>query len=433
MSTGTSTGKVSSKNVKLITQSDQGGRPDGVQLMVHRGYAYIAHIFSNGVSVMDVRDPRNPKPVNFLPAFGKNWNIHLQTHEDLLFVIDEFNFYANEAFSKEESYYTQSVEDSIKQAGANVFGQRGVDYSAGFRVYDISKPDQPRQIGQFQIEGLGCHRLWYVGGRYAYVSALLDGYSDHIFMIVDVSDPTRPFEVSRWWLPGQWSAGGEQPTWGKGDRVALHHAIVARDIAYGSWRDGGLTLIDVSDAAKPRLLSHLNLHPPFGGGTHTAVPLTDRVPAAHGGTKDYVMVLDEAIADNCADQVKYIWSVDVRDKTKPVTVATFPTPTEQDYCSLGGHFGPHNLHENRPGSFQSSELMFATYQNAGVRIFNTRDPMRPEEVGYYVPSGDIENWLDTRPNRPRVAHSADVFVDAQGLIYVTDFNAGLHILEYTGA
>ena len=68
MSTSTSTGKVLSKNVKLITQSDQGGRPDGVQLMVHRGYAYIAHIFSNGVSVMDVRDPKNPKPVNFIPA-----------------------------------------------------------------------------------------------------------------------------------------------------------------------------------------------------------------------------------------------------------------------------------------------------------------------------------------------------------------------------
>jgi hypothetical protein len=26
--------------------------------------------------------------------------------------------------------------------------------------------------------------------------------------------------------------------------------------------------------------------------------------------------------------------------------------------------GPHNLHENRPGSFVSSELIFAIYQNA---------------------------------------------------------------------
>lgn len=59
-----------------------------------------------------------------------------------------------------------------------------------------------------------------------------------------------------------------------------------------------------------RLLAHRNWHPPFGGGTHTAVPLTDRVPAP----KDYVIVADEAIADNCADQVKYVWVVDVRDK-----------------------------------------------------------------------------------------------------------------------
>jgi hypothetical protein len=425
----TTSSRVLSKNIDLISRSDQGGRPDGVQIMVHRGYAYIAHVFSNGFSVLDVRDPKNPKPAAFVPAFGKNWNIHLQTHEDLLFVIDEFNFYAAEAFAHEESYYTQSVEESIKKAGSNPFGQRGVDYSAGFRVYDISKPETPRQIGQFSIEGYGCHRIWYSGGKYAYVSALLDGYTDHIFMIVDVSDPTRPTEVSRWHLPGMWSAGGDQPAWQKGDRVALHHAIVANDIAYGSWRDGGLTLSDVSDTAHPRLLAHRNWHPPFGGGTHTAVPLTDRVPVP----KDYVIVADEAIADNCADQVKYVWVVDVRDKTNPVTVATFPTPSEQEYCSLGGHFGPHNLHENRPGSFQSSDIMFATYQNAGVRVFDTRNLLQPLEVGYYVPSGDIDTWVDTRPDRPRVAHSADVFVDAQGIMYVTDFNAGLHILEYKGA
>ena len=32
-----------SRNMRLIGHSDQGGRPDGVQLMVHRGFAYIGH------------------------------------------------------------------------------------------------------------------------------------------------------------------------------------------------------------------------------------------------------------------------------------------------------------------------------------------------------------------------------------------------------
>ena len=33
-----------SRNMRLIGHSDQGGRPDGVQLMVHRGFAYIGHM-----------------------------------------------------------------------------------------------------------------------------------------------------------------------------------------------------------------------------------------------------------------------------------------------------------------------------------------------------------------------------------------------------
>ncbi len=44
-----------SRNMRLIGHSDQGGRPDGVQLMVHRGFAYIGHMVSQGFSVVDVR------------------------------------------------------------------------------------------------------------------------------------------------------------------------------------------------------------------------------------------------------------------------------------------------------------------------------------------------------------------------------------------
>ena len=42
-------------------------------------------------------------------------------------------------------------------------------------------------------------------------------------------------------------------------------------------------------------------------------------------------------------------------------IASFPEPAEADYCAKGGNFGPHTLHENRPGAFQSSKLVFATY------------------------------------------------------------------------
>ena len=51
------------RNMRLVGHCDQGGRPDGVQIMVHRGYAYIGHMFSKGFSVIDVRDPKNPRAV----------------------------------------------------------------------------------------------------------------------------------------------------------------------------------------------------------------------------------------------------------------------------------------------------------------------------------------------------------------------------------
>jgi hypothetical protein len=46
--------------------------------------------------------------------------------------------------------------------------------------------------------------------------------------------------------------------------------------------------------------------------------------------------------------------VDVRAPENPVPIATLPTPTDRDFCA-SGTFGPHNLHENRPGSFRSEE------------------------------------------------------------------------------
>ena len=40
--------------------------------------------------------------------------------------------------------------------------------------------------------------------------------------------------------------------------------------------------------------------------------------------------------------------------------------------------------------------------------------------------------VDPRPNIGLDAKSADIFVTKEGLIYVTDWNAGLNVLEYKG-
>ncbi|ACS84996.1 LVIVD repeat-containing protein [Musicola paradisiaca] len=405
-----------SRNMRLIGYSDQGGRPDGVQVMVHRGYAYIGHMVSQGVSIVDVRDPKNPKPAGFIAAPPGTWNIHLQTHDDLLLVVNARDLFADARFAEEKVYYTRSVADTVSTR------QQDKTWSAGLRIFDISTPHRPQEISFLPLDGIGIHRIWYVGGRWAYVSALLDGYSDYIFLTIDLADPRRPEVAGRYWLPGMYTAGGEQPGWPEGKRYALHHAIVSGDTAYGSWRDGGLTLLDVSDRTQPTLISHRNWSPPFGGGTHTALPLPDR---------DLLIVLDEAVLDNQEDGEKLIWVFDIRSPANPVSIATFPQPHETDYVKKGAHFGPHNLHENRPGSFISSSLIFATYQNAGVRAYDISNPYRPKETGALVPAAP-ERMVDQRPGRPRVIQSCDVFVDAQGIIYSTDYNAGLSIIEYRG-
>jgi len=402
------------RNVEFVGHTDQGGRGDGVQVMVAGGHAYVGTRVSRGIMVTDVRDPRHPKPVNFVATHPKSVCMHLQTAENLLLHIQEADQRA--LLSAQEYYGGSNKVDSSR------FGKRGEDFAAGMTVYDISDAANPRKIGFLEVEGLGCHRIWWAGGRYAYASALLDGFTDHILIVIDMADPTKPREVGRWWIPGMNAAAGETPTWK--NRHALHHAIVVDDFAYGSWRDGGLTILDVKDKSAPKLIAHRNWCPPYGGGTHNAVPLHDR---------NLLVVADEAVLNvDVEGQLKRTWVFDIREKSNPVSIATMPTPADQDYVKMGGQFGPHNLHENRPGSFQSSTTIFATWQSAGLRVFDISDPYRPQEAGYFVPPQPAK-WAEPMRGRAKMRHTADLFVAQDGLVYLTDYDGGLYIVQWKGA
>ena len=403
----------SCRGFEWVAHTDLGGRGHSDQVMVADGFAYIGHSKTRGTSVVDVRDPRVPVVTGLLPHHAGSWAIHLQTAENLLLVAEAFDFRA--AMSDEE-YYLRSVGGFHSER----YGARGRDFSAGMRVYDISTPGQPREIGFMEVPGLGIHRLWWTGGRYAYASALLDGFTDYTLVIIDMADPTRPQIVGQWWLPGM--KAGEQAQALPRGRVGLHHAVVEQDVAYGCWRDGGVTLIDVRDKGAPRLIAHRNWSPPFDGGTHSALPLPDR---------NLLVVADEAVRPYGVQQLKPIWVFDIRELTNPVSIATFPVPDDLDYAAIGGNFGPHNLHENRPGTFRSSTTVFATYQSAGLRVFDLSDPYRPQEKGWFVPPTP-RRWMEPLRGRPKVRHSSDVLVDANGLCYLTDYDAGLYIVEWKG-
>jgi hypothetical protein len=153
------------RGMRLLGYCDQGGRPDGVQLMVHRGYGYVGHMFSKGFSVIDVRDPRNPRAAGYVAAPPNTWNIHLQTHDDLLLVIHAKDMFAAAEFADEHAYYKGQLGTVVGTAEAKPRAAR--DWTAGMAVFDISRPAEPRRIGFMPVEGGGIHRIWYTGGRWA--------------------------------------------------------------------------------------------------------------------------------------------------------------------------------------------------------------------------------------------------------------------------
>src|SRR6202050_3529726 len=99
-------------NVVFLGRSDQGGRGDGVQVMVHRGYAYVGHGFSNGITVIDVRDPKNTKTANFLPSPPKTRALHWQTHDDLLVCVNAPSMWNMQIDPK--AYFSGSPADLLK-------------------------------------------------------------------------------------------------------------------------------------------------------------------------------------------------------------------------------------------------------------------------------------------------------------------------------
>jgi hypothetical protein len=303
---------------------------------------------------------------------------------------------------------------------------------AGFDVFDISKPEQPRLLSHFDASGpwsRGVHAVWFVDGKTVHMAAGAADFQptnpkdDQIYRIVDISNPTQPQEKGRWWYPGTRVGDSAPPpkrlpaNFDTGFRAHNTNVFPQRpDRAYLGYIDGGAIVLDIADPSAIKLVSHWNHSPPFNGFTHTLLPLFDR---------NLWIVSDECVQDNGADWPKLVWVVDSRCDSNPLPIGTFPAPPYDTFAKRGGRFGAHNLHENLPlpCSFQSDTLFIGTFFNAGVRAYDTTNPYQVEEVAYYVPP--------TPALSPRGAVQLnDVYVDERRIIYTMDrFTGGLYILE----
>ena len=364
----------------LIGHSDLDGFGDGMQLMRSGDALYVGHFGPSrmGTSIIDVSDPEDLVMV-------RQWEAPDNSHTHKVQVADGLLLTNHERFRSDDPW------------------------SAGLAVYDLADPFDPKSIGFWESTGNGVHRIVYEGGRYAYLSATPDGFTGRIWVVIDLVDPEHPTEVGRWWWPGQWAAGGEEPSWPEGQDWKTHHAMVHGDRAYVGLWDGGMVILDIADLARPEVVSHLNWDE--GGGTHTCLPL----PGRH-----LVAVTDEATTDRCEGPPHRVRVIDTTDEANPSVLAVCPEP-EGDFCDRGLRFGAHCLHENRPDSYRSEELLFVTYFNAGVRVYDITDPGAPVEIAWYVP--------ECPPGQEAIQVN-DVWVGEDHLVYITDrVGGGEYILE----
>jgi hypothetical protein len=354
--------------------------PGGGQVVVRKDIAYVGHVNPpNGTSIIDVSDPRKPREL------------------------------AHMSVPKGTLSHKVRVEHDVMLVNREVFpiGRIDPEFKGGLEVFDVSNPARPTRITTWPARGM--HRFTF-DGRYVYGSPEFDGYVGNVVSIIDFQDPARPQEVGRWWMPGQWIAGGEKPTW-EGTAHRCHHPIRAGNRLYTSYWHGGFVILDIDDMTTPKFISGLDWSPPFPWPTHTALP----VPYLVRGRR-IMLVADEDVVRLEMSSPAFLWIVDITDETKPVPFASFQV-AEEDGSPKVDYTGMHQFCEE----VRSTEIPIAWFAH-GLRIVDIANPHAPREVASFMP--------DVLAGATRV-QSNDVCYDERGLIYLIDRGRGLHILERT--
>lgn len=374
--------------------------PGGGQVVVDRGHAFIGHLRPpSGTTIVDVKDPSKPRIVGAVEVPANMHSHKVRVMGDLMLVNQELNRAepVKAPIGKPIDAIVRETKDA-SEAG----------FQGGLRIYDIADRTRPKPIGLYPSYGV--HRF-DSDTRYAYISSEEEGFLGDIVVILDLIDPTQPRVVARWWMEGQWLAGGETPTW-PGRRHRCHHPLRYGDRLYVSYWHGGFVILDVSELSRPKLVSGLDWSPPYPCPTHTALP----IPQTIMGRK-VLVVTDEEVADRLAPSPNaFLWIVDITDETRPVPISTFRVPHDLPFdreCWFGAH---------QPQEIVDGNVLCVTWFAGGLRAVDISDVYRPTEIGSFMPT----------PYGSHPVQSNDVFFERErGLIYVIDRFRGLDILEFT--
>lgn len=407
-------GKAFSKGFEMVGYTDLQGRP-GFKMALHRvpanattgagerWYLYTAQFWCSGFSIVEVTDPSAPRFVRYVEGTPNTWTLQVQIADGRMIT---------------------SMERIMPGWGDTP----GAPYGEGFLIWDLADPEDPKQLGHYKTGGKGTHRNFYSGGRYVHATALPEGYEGHIYQIVDISDPANPREVSRWWRKGQWTAGGE--TDAPADTALHGGAYVKGDRAYLPYSGGGFVILDISDVTKPTMISDLPFSPPFASriAVHTALPLMGR-PLVVVNSEAIAERCDEPL------QFAAIIDVAVETRPRLISLFPLPIPPEdapyKSFAHRPGRFGPHNQHQPQYQDilYQDENTVFITWFNAGLRVYDISIERQPQEIGYFIAPDPLVQ-RGPLPKTGLVTQSEDVLVDARGNIFVSDKNHGIYVLRF---
>lgn len=248
-----------------------------------RSYAYLGSFDQpfcseniTGVYIVDITDPTAPVQTGFIPSpLGTRAN-------DVKVERLQTPFFEGDLLVHSTEFCTGETQGQT--VGSN----------PGIVLYDVSEPLSPRRLApDFSLDFEVHNTFIYQQGERAYLLVVQDG-APQDFHILDITDPSRPVQVSaQGWQ--DWFSPDAQLALGQAALPLLHDVwaqsyspdlpipqYAGRTIAYLSYWDAGLVLLDITEPASPVFLGdsdYLDPDPVTGlppeGNAHVAVPTAD--------------------------------------------------------------------------------------------------------------------------------------------------------------
>ena len=383
----------------------------------------------NGTSLIDVTDPAVPKYLSHIPGAK---GLYEDGGAQMVRVCDGAG---------------------LSKANKNAVYMLRTFGNEAHEIWNVADPAHPSLVSR--LTGLqGTHKNWWeCDTGIAYLVSGAEGWRvPRMTQVYDLSDPAHPVFIRNFGLAGQEpDSTGPVPT--------MLHGMISTGpegnrVYFGYGTNGG-GIVQIVDREKllhgPKEPTKENLLYPQVGrldlspliGAHTAYPMMAvPVPAflhdKTGAKRDFVMIVNEQILNECQEARQMVWFADITAEAKGMGVSNYTAPElGGDFCSRGGRFGSHSSNESFAPVFRN-KLAFISYFNGGVRALDIRNPFQPREAGYFIPS--ITRDTDERcikvdgKDRCKVAiQTNNVETDDRGYIYIVDrANTGMHILAVTG-